>query len=165
MRFIMNYMTQALFRQIERAITNQDPKKIIGLLEKEDFHTVSDIINALSGGRFFVFNALSPELQAKVVLGLNKISKRAVVPKLDNESIASFLKVSDDDDAADILEFLVGRWNVEKVTGLSGEGRKAQDYVCGLAPRIRKLEERAQGRAKQASAAPFSWIFGREIQV
>ncbi|KAI5649088.1 hypothetical protein M9H77_35093 [Catharanthus roseus] len=68
-------------------------------------------------------------------------------------------------DYADILEFLVGRWNVEKVTGLSGEGRKAQDYVCGLAPRIRKLEERAQARAKQASSAPFSWVFGREINL
>lgn len=68
-------------------------------------------------------------------------------------------------DYADILEFLVGRWNVEKVTGLSGEGRKAQDYVCGLAPRIRKLEERAQARAKQASSVPFSWVFGREINL
>ncbi|GFZ11256.1 plant stearoyl-acyl-carrier-protein desaturase family protein [Actinidia rufa] len=80
-------------------------------------------------------------------------------------SVAQRLGVYTAKDYADILEFLVGRWNVEKVTGLSGEGRKAQDYVCGLAPRIRKLEERAQGRAKQASAAPFSWIFGREIQV
>ena len=99
-------MTQALFRQIERTVARQDPKKIIELLEKEDFHTVADIVNALSGGRFFVFNALSPELQAKVVLGLNKISKRTIIPKLDDESIISFLKVSDDDDAADILEFL-----------------------------------------------------------
>ncbi|KAL6313741.1 hypothetical protein AAG906_010160 [Vitis piasezkii] len=63
------------------------------------------------------------------------------------------------------LEFLVGRWNLEKLTGLSGEGRKAQDYVCGLAPRIRKLEERAQGRVKQATAVPFSWIFGRKMMV
>ncbi|CBI18794.3 unnamed protein product, partial [Vitis vinifera] len=51
------------------------------------------------------------------------------------------------------------------LTGLSGEGRKAQDYVCGLAPRIRKLEERAQGRVKQATAVPFSWIFGRKMMV
>ncbi|PSR98141.1 Stearoyl-[acyl-carrier-protein] 9-desaturase [Actinidia chinensis var. chinensis] len=80
-------------------------------------------------------------------------------------SVAQRLGVYTAKDYADILEFLVGRWDVEKVTGLSGEGRKAQDYVCGLAPRIRKLEERAQGRAKQASVAPFSWIFGREIQV
>ncbi|GMH13055.1 hypothetical protein Nepgr_014896 [Nepenthes gracilis] len=68
-------------------------------------------------------------------------------------------------DYADILEFLVQRWNVEKMTGLSGEGRRAQDFVCKLAPRIRKLEERAQGRVKQSSPLPFSWIFGRELNV
>lgn len=68
-------------------------------------------------------------------------------------------------DYADILEFLVQRWNVADLTGLSGEGLKAQDYVCGLAPRIRKLEERAQARAKQASLVPFSWIFNKELSV
>lgn len=81
-------------------------------------------------------------------------------------TVAQRLGVYTAKDYADILEFLVGRWNVEKVTGLSGEGRKAQDYVCGLASRIRKLEERAQARAKQtSSSAPFSWVFGREIKL
>ncbi|GAB4835346.1 hypothetical protein Ancab_000257 [Ancistrocladus abbreviatus] len=68
-------------------------------------------------------------------------------------------------DYADIVEFLVQRWNVTKLTGLSGEGHRAQDFVCGLAPRIRKLEERAQARAKKSSLLPFSWIFGRELKV
>ncbi|OMO82588.1 Fatty acid desaturase, type 2 [Corchorus olitorius] len=70
-------------------------------------------------------------------------------------------------DYADILEFLVGRWNIEKLTGLSGEGRSAQDFVCGLPARIRRLEERAQARAKQlqASSVPFSWIFDRKLTV
>ncbi|KAL6988676.1 Stearoyl-[acyl-carrier-protein] 9-desaturase 7, chloroplastic [Sarracenia purpurea var. burkii] len=80
-------------------------------------------------------------------------------------AVAQRLGVYTAKDYADILEFLVGRWNVEKVTGLSGEGRKAQEYVCGLAPRIRKLEERAQSRAKQASTVPFSWIFGRQVSL
>ena len=80
-------------------------------------------------------------------------------------TVAQRLGVYTAKDYADILEFLVGRWNVEKLTGLSGEGHKAQDFVCGLPPRIRRLEERAQGRAKQASAVPFSWVFGREIIV
>lgn len=68
-------------------------------------------------------------------------------------------------DYADILEFLVGRWKVEKLTGLSSEGRKAQDYVCGLPPRIRKLEERAQLRVKELPKLRFSWIHDREVQL
>lgn len=80
-------------------------------------------------------------------------------------SVAQRLGVYTAKDYADILEFLVGRWKVEQMTGLSGEGRKAQDYVCGLAPRIRRLEERAQSRAKQGPAVPFSWIFDRQVQL
>ncbi|KZV46200.1 acyl [Dorcoceras hygrometricum] len=66
-------------------------------------------------------------------------------------------------DYTDIMEFLVDRWGVEKLTGLSDEGRKAQEYVCSLVPRYRKFEERTQARAKQATTVPFSWIFGREV--
>ncbi|KAJ9701704.1 hypothetical protein PVL29_006888 [Vitis rotundifolia] len=68
-------------------------------------------------------------------------------------------------DYVDNLEFFVERWNVEKLTGLSSEGREAQDYVCGLAQRLRKLEERAQERAKQAPTIPFSWILDREVRL
>ncbi|VVB14712.1 unnamed protein product [Arabis nemorensis] len=80
-------------------------------------------------------------------------------------SVAQRLGVYTARDYADILEFLVQRWNVENLSGLSGEGHKAQDYLCRLPARIRKLEERAQGRAKEtARNIPFSWIFGREIR-
>ncbi|PIN14531.1 Acyl-[acyl-carrier-protein] desaturase [Handroanthus impetiginosus] len=68
-------------------------------------------------------------------------------------------------DYADILEHLVHRWKVADLIGLSSEGQNAQDYVCGLAPRIRRLEERAQGGAKQAPRIPFSWIYDREVQL
>lgn len=86
----------------------------------------------------------------------------------DNFSaVAQRLGVYTAKDYADILEFLVAQWEVEKLRGLSGEGRKAQEYVCGLPPRIRKLEERAQARArgKEVVRVPFSWIFGREIML
>ncbi|MQL92543.1 hypothetical protein Taro_025167 [Colocasia esculenta] len=80
-------------------------------------------------------------------------------------AVAQRLGVYTARDYADILEFLVGRWNVESITGLSGEGKKAQDFVCTLAPRIRRLEERAQARAKQGPAIPFSWIYDRKVQL
>ncbi|KAK3414443.1 stearoyl-[acyl-carrier-protein] 9-desaturase, chloroplastic [Eucalyptus grandis] len=84
----------------------------------------------------------------------------------DNFSaVAQRLGVYTAKDYADILEFLVGRWKVENLTGLSGEGRKAQEYVCGLPPRIRRLEERAQGRVKERPTIPFSWIFNRQVKL
>ncbi|KAG0480920.1 hypothetical protein HPP92_011778 [Vanilla planifolia] len=67
-------------------------------------------------------------------------------------AVAQRLGVYTAKDYANILEFLVGRWKVEELTGLSSEGRKAQEYVCTLVPRIRKIEERAQGRHRNMSA-------------
>ncbi|KAK3414435.1 hypothetical protein EUGRSUZ_H00298, partial [Eucalyptus grandis] len=65
-------------------------------------------------------------------------------------------------DYADVLEFLVRRWKVENLTGLSAEGRRAQDYVCGLVPKIRRLEGRASERAEEALTIPFSWVSDRQ---
>ncbi|KAF3773526.1 Stearoyl-[acyl-carrier-protein] 9-desaturase [Nymphaea thermarum] len=84
----------------------------------------------------------------------------------DNFSaVAQKLEVYTAKDYADILEHLVKRWDVEKITGISSKAQEAQDYVCGLAPRFRRLEERAQARAKKASKVPFSWIFNREVEL
>ncbi|XP_057442793.1 stearoyl-[acyl-carrier-protein] 9-desaturase 6, chloroplastic-like [Lotus japonicus] len=68
-------------------------------------------------------------------------------------------------DYADILENLIERWRLEKLVGLNGEGRKAQDFVCGLAPRIRRLQERADERARKMKpqGVKFSWIFNNEV--
>lgn len=79
--------------------------------------------------------------------------------------VAQRLGVYTAKDYADILEFLVGRWKVEEITGLSADGKKAQDFVCTLVPRIRRLEERAQARAKPRGSMRFSWIFDRELML
>ncbi|KAJ4977513.1 hypothetical protein NE237_002619 [Protea cynaroides] len=45
-------------------------------------------------------------------------------------------------DYADILEFLIGRWKLEKLVGLNdGKAQEAQDFFCGLQRKIRRLQE------------------------
>ncbi|KAM7507852.1 hypothetical protein LguiA_018305 [Lonicera macranthoides] len=80
-------------------------------------------------------------------------------------AVAQRLGVYTAEDYADILEFLIGRWRLEKIGGLNAEGRRAQEFVCGLAPRIRKLQERADERAKKLGpkGVKFSWIFNKEL--
>ncbi|KAG9440794.1 hypothetical protein H6P81_020959 [Aristolochia fimbriata] len=82
-------------------------------------------------------------------------------------AVAQRLGVYTASDYADILEFLVRRWNVEKVSVLSAEGRKAQDYVCNLSLRMRKIIERneAKSRGRETPAIPFSWVFGRRVKL
>ncbi|KAK7293738.1 hypothetical protein RJT34_16611 [Clitoria ternatea] len=80
-------------------------------------------------------------------------------------AVAQRLGVYTANDYADILEFLIGRWRLEKLEGLTAEGKRAQDFVCGLAPRIRKLQERAEERARKMKPqrVKFSWIFNKEL--
>ncbi|KAL5998036.1 Stearoyl-[acyl-carrier-protein] 9-desaturase 7, chloroplastic [Asimina triloba] len=80
-------------------------------------------------------------------------------------AVAQRLGVYTAKDYADILESLLSGWDVEKITCLSAAGRQAQDYVCRLPAKIRRVEERAQLRAKEAPTVPFSWIFNREVQL
>nr|CAB3495598.1 unnamed protein product [Digitaria exilis] len=69
-------------------------------------------------------------------------------------------------DYGDLVEHFVRRWRVADLdAGLSGEGRRAQEYVCALAPKIRRMEELAQRRAARGEPgmARFSWIFDRPV--
>ncbi|XP_021307960.1 acyl-[acyl-carrier-protein] desaturase 4, chloroplastic isoform X2 [Sorghum bicolor] len=71
-------------------------------------------------------------------------------------------------DYGDMVEHFVRRWRVADLgAGLSGEGRRAQEYVCGLAPKIRRMEELAHRRAARGEPglARFSWIFNRAVVV
>ncbi|KAB1218153.1 Acyl-[acyl-carrier-protein] desaturase, chloroplastic [Morella rubra] len=78
-------------------------------------------------------------------------------------SVASRLGVYTTRDYMGVYTHLVAKWNVEKLTGLSSEGREAQDYVCGLGKKMKRLELRGMAKAEKAPAVSFSWICGREV--
>ncbi|KAK1276878.1 hypothetical protein QJS04_geneDACA001905 [Acorus gramineus] len=85
-------------------------------------------------------------------------------------AVAQRMGVYTTGDYVDIVEHFIGRWKVGEVAaGLSSEGRRAQDYVCGLGARMRRMEQRAQeGAGKKAAAAPVigcSWVFNREVKL
>ena len=70
-------------------------------------------------------------------------------------------------DYASILEHLISRWELEGMTGLSSEAQEAQEYVCKLPPRIRRLADRTLMRKEksQKREVPFSWIYDRTINM
>lgn len=82
-------------------------------------------------------------------------------------AVAQRLGVYTAGDYADILEFLIQLWRLEKLEGLTAEAKRAQDFVCGLPPRMRRLQEKADERAKklQTTRVKFSWIFNKELNL
>lgn len=83
----------------------------------------------------------------------------------DFSSVAERLGVYTAMDYAGIMEHLIKRWDVENRRGLTAEAEEAQDYVCSLPPRIRKLGERAAGRKKASKPVhgKFSWVFDTPV--
>ncbi|MCD7452088.1 Desa1p [Datura stramonium] len=66
-------------------------------------------------------------------------------------------------DYADIVEFFITRWKLEKLEGLTGEARRAQDFVCRIPLMVRKLENRAN--KSEPCRMKFSWVFNKEVNV
>ncbi|KAM7273575.1 hypothetical protein ACFE04_028239 [Oxalis oulophora] len=79
-------------------------------------------------------------------------------------SVADRLEIYSVGDYGDILEYFIGRWEVSKLIGLSGDGHIAQDFVCNLPIELKRFEVIREDQ-RGSSTIPFSWIFGKHIQV
>ncbi|CAN6299976.1 unnamed protein product [Urochloa humidicola] len=82
-------------------------------------------------------------------------------------AVAQGLGVYTTADYADLVEYFVERWGVAGLGhGLTAEGRRAQEYVCRLPERVRKMERLdARRRQAQTRRVPFSWVFDRQVQL
>ena len=79
------------------------------------------------------------------------------------ERIAQKIGVYTVTDYADIIDHLVARWKIKTLPGLQGEGAKAQDYLCNLSKRYRRLAERMASKVQQFPPVRFSWIENRAV--
>mmetsp|Transcript_20992 Transcript_20992/g.34677 ORF Transcript_20992/g.34677 Transcript_20992/m.34677 type:complete len:416 (-) Transcript_20992:419-1666(-) len=81
----------------------------------------------------------------------------------DFARIATDLKVYTGIDYADIIEHLNEFWKVDQLSLLSGEAQEAQDYLCKLPRRFRKLADRGQKTLQKTPRTPreWSWIKNR----
>ncbi|PUZ39870.1 hypothetical protein GQ55_9G378100 [Panicum hallii var. hallii] len=79
-------------------------------------------------------------------------------------AVAQGLGVYTTADYAGLVEFFVERWGVAELGhGLTGEGRRAQEYVCRLPERVRRMD--ARRRQTQLQRVPFSWVFDRQVEL
>lgn len=57
-------------------------------------------------------------------------------------------------DYADIIKHLTTLWKIESITGLNDRAAKAQDYLCNLGDRYRRLAE----RMKEPEVVKLAWL-------
>jgi acyl-[acyl-carrier-protein] desaturase len=75
--------------------------------------------------------------------------------------VAERINVYTQENYIEILESLIKSWKIESVPNLSGAAAKAQDYLCNLPERYRKIMERMQARHGQViddTPYSFSWL-------
>lgn len=94
-------------KQIEELLAEKNDraikKELIGLTTFE----IAEVINQSSRGKRKLFILLPAEIQAEVILTLNKKSKKTIIIQLANLTIARFLHfMTYESDAVDILQFL-----------------------------------------------------------
>jgi acyl-[acyl-carrier-protein] desaturase len=98
---------------------------------------------------------------------MDKIHTSSIIFLLVGQRIGMYTT----NDYADILEFLIGRWKLEKLHGLTNEGQRAQEFVCELAPRIRRIQARLDERTSKIDERTskinhkFTWIFNKEVSL
>lgn len=66
-------------------------------------------------------------------------------------------------DYAEITQHLVDTWDLKNLkTFASPEAQKAQEYVCNLPDRYKRLADRGMKKVMNTPTSPFSWIYDRE---
>ncbi|XP_062233885.1 acyl-[acyl-carrier-protein] desaturase 4, chloroplastic-like [Phragmites australis] len=116
--------------------------------------------------------ALAAVMRAKITMPGERMTDGRDEQLFDHfSSVAQRAGVYTAADYGDMVEHFVRRWRVAELGGegfsLSSEGRRAQDYVCGLPRKIRRIEELAHDRAalKEPESASFSWVFERPVRL
>ena len=74
------------------------------------------------------------------------------------EAVAQRIEVYTGQDYLEILEYLVNFWKIGDLTGLSPAAEKAQQFICGLPARYRKLLTRVRIPTKEVIPVTFRWL-------
>ena len=61
-------------------------------------------------------------------------------------------------DYISILEFLINKWKVESIKNLSSEATAAQEYICNLPARYKKIEARKKVKTVEDITRPLLWV-------
>ncbi|MEQ1849829.1 MAG: magnesium transporter [Candidatus Peribacteraceae bacterium] len=98
--------TEKLLEKVDLLLGTKSDHELIPLLSKQDFHVLAEVIDALHSGKRKTFALLPPEKQAEVAVVMNEDSKKRVLARLSDATIARFLHFMAEDEATDILQHL-----------------------------------------------------------
>ncbi len=97
---------QELVTTVDALLAKKDDRRLRSMLARHTAEELAHAINRLQNGKRKTFALLPPEIQAEVVLRLTDTSKTFVLPRISDHTVARFLHFNEEDDAADLLQFI-----------------------------------------------------------
>ena len=66
-------------------------------------------------------------------------------------------------DYIEILEFLLKRWEIAELQNLNDKGKAAQEYLCNLPNRYRRIQQRKKAVKLEDIGEQFKWVRPRKV--
>ncbi len=107
--------------------------------------------------------AFETMMRKKVIMPAQEMEDGKVDLFAQHVSIAQRMKIYTTRDYADVIEHFIEFWNIPRLTHLSPEGAKAQEYLCGLHERYLHRADRIESRIAKQPKTPCPWLFDRPI--
>lgn len=138
---------------------------------------LSQVVAADEGRHEAVYQAFVKEILAQdpnqMMVAIMETMKTGIVMPFSatgKESHADFSKVTEAigmytyNDYIEILEFLIKRWDLASFEGLNDEGRAAQEYLCLLPNRYRRIQSRKKAPTLK-DVKELKWVKPRKVPV
>lgn len=144
------------------------------VLEKICRHVARDEVRHEQAYKLFFKKVLELDPNGGLESFANMMDKKVIMPAqtmtdgaqdlfAQHVLVCQRMKIYTSADYAKVIEHVLDFWDIANLTGLSPEGAKAQETLCGLPKHYaRRAERMAQIIAKQPKT-PCPWIFGRPI--
>lgn len=118
------------------------------------------IIELDPSGALQAFEAM---MRKKVVMPAQEMEDGHVDLFAQHVAIAQKMKIYTTRDYAEVIAHFMDFWNIPRLTQLSPEGAKAQEYLCGLHERYLQRAERIERLIAKQPPAPCPWLYNRPV--
>jgi acyl-[acyl-carrier-protein] desaturase len=125
---------EAVYQSFVKEILNQDPNQML-----------DDIMETMKTGIVMPFSATGKESHQF----FSKVT----------EAIGMYTY----EDYIEILEFLIKRWEIESLQGLNEQGAAAQEYLCKLPERYRRIQARKKAPKLEDVQEKLMWVKPRKV--
>jgi acyl-[acyl-carrier-protein] desaturase len=169
-----------VYTSFQELATNRSHRNVGDLAKKTGATRLGKMSGVIAGDegwharayRLFVDQFLALDTDEAIIAMADLFKKQITMPAMNMrergaakgdtfatfEALAQRSGVYTAQDYLEIMEHLIDYWKIPDFTGLSPEAAKAQDFICGLPRRYRRLLQRLRVPSAEELPPTFRWL-------